>query len=119
MSGFSANRLCSQLASPAHANGFLPPIGNAAGLPVSAFRCVQRIAEEWLTWKCAAAAARLTPLATAATTRLGKSGEYGAPMHAGLLSCLHVQSNITPRRYPPPRRFSLKQSRSNVLYQRP
>jgi hypothetical protein len=26
-----------------------PPIGNAAGLPVSATRLVQRIAEEWLT----------------------------------------------------------------------
>jgi hypothetical protein len=29
--------------------GFLPPIGNAAGLPVSASRLVQRIADEWLT----------------------------------------------------------------------
>jgi hypothetical protein len=30
-------------------NGFLPPIGKAAGLPVSARRLVQRITEEWLT----------------------------------------------------------------------
>jgi hypothetical protein len=30
--------------------GFLPPIGNAAGLPVSARRLVQLIADEGLTW---------------------------------------------------------------------
>jgi hypothetical protein len=44
-------------ASSANANGFFPPIGSAAGLPVSAFRFVQRIAGEWLimTRKCLAA----------------------------------------------------------------
>jgi hypothetical protein len=27
----------------------LPPIGNAAGLPVAAWRLVQRITDKWLT----------------------------------------------------------------------
>jgi hypothetical protein len=64
-----------QAASSANANGFLPPIGSAAGLPVSSVRFVQRIAEEWLTPKRRAAAARLMPPATAATTLSLKSNE--------------------------------------------
>ena len=48
-SGFSATRSRIQASSPARAKGFLPPIGSAAGLPVSACRFVLRITEEWLT----------------------------------------------------------------------
>jgi hypothetical protein len=61
-------------ASFANANGFLPPIGSAAGLPVSSVRFVHRIAEEWLTLN-QRAAARLIPPATAATTRSLSSTE--------------------------------------------
>ena len=75
MSGFSATRVLIQASSLARAKGFLPPMGSAAGLPVSAMRLVQRIAEEWLTPKCAAAQAQLMPVATAATTRWRRSRE--------------------------------------------
>jgi hypothetical protein len=50
ISGFSSTRARIHASSLASVKGFLPPIGNAAGLPVSARRLAQRIAEEWLTW---------------------------------------------------------------------
>ena len=46
MSGFSARRARTQSASSASLNGFLPPIGKAAGLPVLAARLTHRAAEE-------------------------------------------------------------------------
>ena len=46
MSGFSAKRARIHAASSASLNGFLPPIGRAAGLPVLAARLTQRAAEE-------------------------------------------------------------------------
>src|SRR5690242_2285511 len=69
ISGFSDSRARTQAASSANANGFLPPIGSAAALPVFSVRFVQRIAEEWLTPNRRAADAPLMPPATAATTR--------------------------------------------------
>ena len=45
---FSATRARIHASSSASVKGFLPPIGNPAGLPVSAWRLVQRIADEWL-----------------------------------------------------------------------
>jgi hypothetical protein len=45
--------LCHPLTDPGfltgRTHGFLPPIGSAAGLPVSSWRFVQRITEEWPT----------------------------------------------------------------------
>ena len=75
MSGFSATRARIHASSPASLNGFLPPIGNAAALPVFALRLLQRITEEWLTPNTRAASARLMPPSTAATARSRKSSE--------------------------------------------
>jgi hypothetical protein len=43
-------------------------------------------------WLFAAARFRLTPAATAATTRSRRSREYGAAIWAGLLSSSHLES---------------------------
>jgi len=75
MSGFLAIRAQIQSACSASVNGFLPPIGKAAGLPVSLQRAVQRIAVETLTSQRAVATRRLIPAKTAATTRPGGCAE--------------------------------------------
>ena len=53
----------------------LPPIGSAAGLPVSRFRLAQRTTVAAPTENFAAAARQLSPADTAATTRTRKSRE--------------------------------------------
>jgi len=100
MSGFSASRARTQGRSFSSENGRLPPIGNAAGLPVVRTRCAQRIAVAGLTSKCSAACRQLIPALIAATTRSRKSNEYGRPIDAGLHPSQHLESEITPRRNP-------------------
>jgi hypothetical protein len=46
ISGFSARRARIHSLSSASVNGFVPPIGNAAGLPVFVARLAHRVAEE-------------------------------------------------------------------------